>query len=561
MPAVRVDELTRVVQHLAVKQLRVVVLIGGFPSLVLALRTAERGQLPLVAVQVGLAAVLALAAWSRAFEAQTQARLITLAITGIAACSLLIFGPTIGSGLFIVAGCLTATIFLTFTWAWVVVVWFSVLLTYILLQQYEPAVGLRIASSTTLALAACQYVFQTLLRAQREAARKIIESRLAAQTAAEHTEQSLRVEKSRQRLEAVGRLASGVAHDFNNALAVILSGVEQLRRGEFPEERDELLDEIKQGGLRAATTARQLLSLSRSRADDQGHCRPSDIIPPLARTLSRLLPEAIEVKLVCEPTGEVGVSGPAIEQALLNLILNARDAMPKGGLLTVGCGERNSDIELFVSDTGVGMPPEVQARVFEPFFSTKGEHGTGLGLAMVKDLVDRNGGRIELDSEAGEGTRVSFRLPVATDAGEEPSANDASLRRQSLRVLLVEDDPLVLRALERTLNNGGHTSIRATTRHEAMDAFREGHFDALVSDGVLLDGGVGGMLRSFRARFPTAPIVVCSGYLDSVLALEGIERSEYRLIRKPFASGELLNAIETPFGQGVAARREAASVS
>ncbi len=307
-----------------------------------------------------------------------------------------------------------------------------------------------------------------------------------------------------QRLESLAVLAGGVAHDFNNLLTVILSGVSLARQGaETPEQR-EALDEALAAARRAGQLTRQLLALGRRHPME---LVPVDVAGRLRALLSmarRLLPESITVETEIPETLPPALADPQqLDQVVLNLVVNARDAMPDGGRLRVGAaeeagpadgdGRRPRLLRLWVADEGVGMTPEVQERLLEPFFTTKPVgQGTGLGLAVAAGIVEQHGGRIEVESAPGAGSRIAVVLPVfdgplrpARQAGAPEPGGPASGR-----VLLAEDERAVRSVAERVLASAGYRVVAVADGVEAIEAARDPErFDLVILDAVMPRAG------------------------------------------------------------------------
>jgi PAS domain S-box-containing protein len=325
-----------------------------------------------------------------------------------------------------------------------------------------------------------------------------------------------------QRMESVGRLAGGVAHDFNNLLTTILGVSEMILSGLAPgDPLAEDLTAIRDAGRRAAGLTRQLLAFSRKQRLEVRAVDVAELVRGFAPMLSRLIGEDVKVRLDLALGLPRALADPAqVEQIVLNLAVNARDAMPSGGTLTIAAeaGPDGASVRLSVSDTGEGMSPEVAARVFEPFFTTKAPgKGTGLGLAMVYGIVRQHGGTITVDTAPRKGTRFDVLLPAAPDAARapDPAVGTAPARGRGEVVLVVDDEPLVRRAVARALGARGYTVLEAEGGEEALalvDA--RGRVDVLLSD-VVMPGMRGPeLVRAFRTRCPGRPALLMSGYPD-----------------------------------------------
>jgi hypothetical protein len=379
-----------------------------------------------------------------------------------------------------------------------------------------------------------------------------------------------RIAQSR-RLESLGQLAGGVAHDFNNLLGVILNYADFVA-DELEEGTTAHTDvvEIRRAAERATDLTRQLLIFSRREIIKPAPVDLNEVVRDVERLLRRTLGEHIE--LVVDLTREVPavLADPGqVEQVLLNLAVNARDAMADGGRLVIGTSEVELDrdflqehpdispgryVRLTVSDSGSGMEPDVAARVFEPFFSTKHKgEGTGLGLATVYGIVTGAGGQISLYSEPGEGTVFRIHLPAVDStvpAGPGQLAVDFTGRGES--VLLVEDDDTVRALAKRILTEGGYF-VTATNRGTEAVALLEDprqEFDLLISDVVM--PGMRGVELGRRARElrPTLPVLMMSGYTTPMAPEDRKAMAEAPLLEKPFSRRDLLGEVRTLLDEG-----------
>jgi PAS domain S-box-containing protein len=354
-----------------------------------------------------------------------------------------------------------------------------------------------------------------------------------------------------QKMEIVGRLAGGVAHDFNNLLTVI-NGYADFALMELPDDdalRPMIL-EIKRAGERATALTGQLLTFSRRQVVQPMHLDLNEVVTGMVKMLQRLIGEDLhlETQLADDAGGPVFLDRSQLEQVLMNLAVNARDAMPKGGTLTIRT-ERQGDgqVCLSVIDTGVGMTAEVQARLFEPFFTTKGSgKGTGLGLATVYGIVTQAGGRVTVESRVNHGSTFRVSLPVvADDDARIESATDEPAVRGSEQVLLVEDEPALRRVAERILATAGYRVTVAADGAEAIGLVLSGACtpEVLVTDVVM--PGINGkdLAEALRRRLPTLPVVLTSGYLHDVIPDVGELGPGYRFVPKPYTQATLTRAI------------------
>ncbi len=380
-------------------------------------------------------------------------------------------------------------------------------------------------------------------RALRDADGKVTAWRgiVVDRTEAHAIEEALR---RTQKLDAVGRLAGGVAHDFNNLLTIILSSLEMLslKQGD-----PALLAEAMEATDQAAQLTRRLLAFGRKQAH---HPQPIDVSATTLRTvemLGRSLGPSHRVDVSGVTAGLWTLIDPGhLEQVLVNLVLNAKDAMAQGGTITV-CSRAlarggRPGVELSVSDPGHGMTPEQQARIFEPFFTTREPgRGTGLGLSTVHGIVSQAGGSIDVESAPQQGARFALWFP-ATEAPREavPSALTPPTGK---RVLVVDDEAVIRRTVCRMLETAGHVTREASSGNQAIALIAAGErFDLLLSDVRMADGDGVVAAREIRKRVPTVRVVLMSGFQDAADSREQAGADAF--LAKPFTRGELLAAIE-----------------
>jgi nitrogen-specific signal transduction histidine kinase/CheY-like chemotaxis protein len=365
-----------------------------------------------------------------------------------------------------------------------------------------------------------------------------------------------------QKLESVGRLAGGIAHDFNNVLAVI-NGYAELLHDSLPDQSLQSdLDQIRQAAGRATGLTRQLLAFARKQVMSQQPTNLNDLILHIDRLLRPLLGSDIE--LVTLPGANIGIvmADPGqLEQVVMNLAVNARDAMPGGGKLTIETAAvTRSDapagphVLLRVSDTGVGMASEVRAHAFEPFFTTKEQgKGTGLGLAMVYGIITQHGGKVTLWSEPGRGTSVQLYLPAVSapsDAQDVRDAQDAPGGRET--VLVAEDEPAVRTVVIRALTGLGYTVLEANNGGDAMELARRypRPIALLLTDLVMPQLGGFALAEQMLAARPNIRVVFMSGYNDTNSVRRGEVGADRIFLQKPFTRAELAsvvrNALDAP---------------
>jgi PAS domain S-box-containing protein len=365
-----------------------------------------------------------------------------------------------------------------------------------------------------------------------------------------------------QKMEAVGQLTTGIAHDFNNILMVILSNTDEL-----VEEVDPALvirlDRISAAVLRASELTKQLLAFSRKQALSPRATNLNDLVTATGKLLQRSLGAQIEIEAVlAEDLWTINIDPTQLETALVNLAVNARDAMPGGGKLlietrNVAWGAANGALPagmdagdyamLRVTDTGTGMPPEIQAKVFEPFFTTKGfGKGTGLGLSMVYGFIRQSNGHISIDSAVGRGTTFTIYLPRENGMEQAAAPKRPSLPRGMERVLVVEDEPQVRASIVQQLQSLGYIVSEAADGAAGMVACKAASqpFDLLLTD-VMMPGELtgSGLADQVAARWPMTTIAFMSGFPADIIVKDGVLDADVHLLTKPFRKADLAHFV------------------
>jgi len=358
-----------------------------------------------------------------------------------------------------------------------------------------------------------------------------------------------------QKLESLGQLAGGVAHDFNNLLSVILvNGNVLLEEAPLSEDHRELLTEITSAGDRAAALTRQLLLFSRRHAVVMTEVDLKSTVAGLTRMLRRVLGEDITIKSSFS-TSAVLVHADAgmLEQVVFNLAVNARDAMPRGGVLEIAVDEHEGMARLRVSDTGTGIPPAIRARIFDPFFTTKEVgKGTGLGLATVYGIVQQHTGRIELESEVGKGTTFTILLLRIAGTVTQPlkvTAPEVRTHGKGEVILFVEDDPAVRTIGVKVLERLGYHVIQAPTGADALTEWRAHapEIQLLITD-MVMPGGMSGdeLAELLLAERPGLPVIYTSGYAPKFAEKHAQDGTNF--LPKPFKPEELSRLVGTVLG-------------
>ena len=368
-----------------------------------------------------------------------------------------------------------------------------------------------------------------------------------------------------QKMEGIGRLAGGIAHDFNNLLTAI-QGHAQFMLEDLPEGGTARADaeEIRKAADRAAALTRQLLTFSRRQVLEPQVIDLNSIIGDLNKMLRRVIREDVDlVTALADDAWSIYADAGQIEQVLMNLVVNSRDAMPRGGTVTVatrnvevgeeyamgGAGPQPGPyVQLTVSDTGIGMDKDTQVRIFEPFFTTKPEgQGTGLGLATVYGIVQQSGGHISVYSEPGQGTMFRILLPrhrERSEAAEKPAVQPSS-RHGCEAVLVVEDDPAVRALTRRVLQERGYSVLEAGDGTEALRLAEEydGPIDLLVTDIVMPEMSGRKLAENLRTMHPAAKILFMSGFTETDVIQQGLLEPGAAFVEKPFSPDGLAERV------------------
>ena len=380
-----------------------------------------------------------------------------------------------------------------------------------------------------------------------------------------------------QKMQAMGQLAGGIAHDFNNLLTAMIGFCDLLlQRHSAGDPSFADIMQIKQNSNRAANLVRQLLAFSRKQPLQPKDLNVTDALMEMSHLLTRLIGESIEYKLIhSRDLGVVRVDPGQFDQMIINLAVNARDAMPGGGTLTITTGTETLDaptqvgaeqvpagryVRVSVSDTGKGIPVENLGRIFEPFFSTKKEipgAGTGLGLATVYGIVRQTGGFIRVESSIGKGANFTLYLPRAADSdvsaqskapaaakADAPPPSDADIAGHG-NILLVEDEDAVRVFAARALKNKGYKVTEARTGEQALDILRDTPaIDLMITDMMMpgMDGGT--LARLIRVERPEIKIIVISGYSEEVARGDIVDTADFHFLPKPFSLSQLASKVK-----------------
>jgi CheY-like chemotaxis protein len=349
-----------------------------------------------------------------------------------------------------------------------------------------------------------------------------------------------------QKMESIGRLAGGVAHDFNNLLTVINGYADfVLRRLSADDQVYPQVKEIRSAGDRAAELTQQLLAFSRKQVLQPKVLNLNDIVRDSDKMLRRLIGEDIELVCVLDPSARFVEADPGqLNQVIVNLAVNARDAMPGGGKLIIETANSEQEVSLTVRDTGHGMEAGTLEHIFEPFFTTKGVgKGTGLGLATVYGIVRQSAGHISVQSEVGSGTTFTIRLPASE--GDTPrNASDKPQPGGSGNVLLVEDEEAVRRLIATILEQHGYHVLVANDGEEALSVYKHARprIDLLISDVVMPRMRGNELAAHLRELQPEMRVLFISGYTDPSISNQVISAGS-NFLQKPFKVDALLRAV------------------
>ena len=383
----------------------------------------------------------------------------------------------------------------------------------------------------------------------------------------EQREQAQRALEQSRRIEALARMAGGVAHDFNNALTVIVGGAEMARlRRDSPAEVEECLIEVLRAASSAADLSRRLLMLGRQHISKPQPIAIADLLNRLQAPMSRVLADDVQLALIPPDEEAIALVDEAqLERALLNLALNGGDALPRGGTLTMSWRRQEVSgapnladgryISISVADTGDGMDRETLDRIFDPFFTTKSDKGgTGLGLATVYAFAKESRGAIDVASAVGHGTTFTLMLPEAVGARPAPaaSAGDDSAPISSAngeRVLVVEDRPDVRASMSRILTHHGFEVSETSDGDAALRLLANGQTFALMCiDGVMPGLETATVIERAKELAPSMPVLVCSGHVQEELLRRGISTGRYAFLSKPFSAQQLLASVTQVLG-------------
>ena len=410
-------------------------------------------------------------------------------------------------------------------------------------------------------------VHQNLAAREREQRLALEQSERERVREREQRELAQRALEQSRRIEALARMAGGVAHDFNNALTVIVGGAEMARlRRNFPEEVEEYLNEVLRAAGGAADLSRRLLMLGRHHISKPQPMAIASLVDRLHTPMRRIL--ADDIRLELNPPSDdaiVLVDETQLERALLNLVINAGDAMPRGGTVTIAWHSADvvsvanlADgryVSVTISDTGQGMNRETIERIFDPFFTTKSDKGgTGLGMVTVYAFAKESGGTVEVTSTLGTGTTITLWLPEARDVqppAPEPLTAQPALAAAAAgaRVLVVEDRDDVRASMSRILSHHGFAVTETSDGDSALRRLADDQSFALMCiDGVMPGLQTATVIDRAKELAPAMPVLVCSGHVQEELLRRGIATGRYAFLSKPFSTRQLLASVTQVLG-------------
>jgi signal transduction histidine kinase len=414
------------------------------------------------------------------------------------------------------------------------------------LMRYAPVALLFLMAALALVLIGAAQIALTRANHELHARAEDLSqtnSRLEAEIAQRREAEEALVQS--RKMEAIGQLTGGVAHDFNNLLMVVSGGLRMLVRHQDEERRGKAMTAMRQAVERGAGLTRQLLAFSRRQTLEYKTIDAEQQINGMRDLLERSLRADIILEIAI-PNGlpPVRTDPGQMELAILNLAVNARDAMPKGGVLTISAERNgaNTCVDIIVHDTGMGIPPEIRDRIFEPYFTTKQiGQGTGLGLSQVYGLAQQSGGAVRIESQIDAGTSVILSLPVSAETVTTPKAPTLPANNgQPRKILVVEDEDEVAGAVLAMLDELGHRSLRANSVDDAIALLRrQGPFDFVFSD-IVMPGGKSGvdLARELATLAPELPVLLTTGYSG------GVDTDlNWPLLRKPYEIDALRDAI------------------
>jgi PAS domain S-box-containing protein len=388
-----------------------------------------------------------------------------------------------------------------------------------------------------------------------------------AQVELEHAYEELKKAHERmvqtEKIRAMGEMASGIAHDFNNMLAVILGRAELIMDDVKDDKVKRGLQIIEQAALDAAKTVKRIQESARNRVDVAfERLDVNQVVEDVLTMVETRVTELEQTKRitikVAQELAKVGmISGDAAElrEALLNILFNALDAMPMGGKLTVKIWQDEDSVQISITDTGVGIPDKIKNKISESFFTTKASKGSGLGLSVTYSIIARHGGMIKFDSVEGQGTTFYIRLPLAVEAAKKETQKGKAVSAKAANILVVDDEPEVLKALGLNLEYFGHWVRGFTSGAEAIKAFKDGNYDLVITDLGMPEVSGWDVTHAIKEIQPDMPVLLITGW--SIELDEEQKKIVDGVIAKPFSRDSISSAIDQvlPTRKGVPGKR------
>ncbi len=349
-----------------------------------------------------------------------------------------------------------------------------------------------------------------------------------------------------QKMEAIGRLAGGVAHDINNLLTVV-HGLAELSLSYIDKKNPayEFIEQVIKASYRSAGVIKKLLIFSKKRIEDKRIFNLKDTVLNMKKLLEKMAGENVKLKIDIEDeVYNIYGDEASIEQVIMNLVINAKDAIEEKGEIRIRLRKENKYIILYVEDTGRGIEPEIMDKIFDPFFTTKKEKGTGLGLTVVYDIVKKHEGDIDVISEKGKGTTFIIKLPAYFGKLEDKIEEKITEKGKGEKIIVIEDDDDLLFVLKNILEKYNYQVFTAKNTKQARELFEKENykFDILITDYILPDGNGISFARDLKKKIPELKIIITSGYLED-LNLEKLKEEGFNFMEKPFSPTKVLNTV------------------
>jgi nitrogen-specific signal transduction histidine kinase/CheY-like chemotaxis protein len=358
-----------------------------------------------------------------------------------------------------------------------------------------------------------------------------------------------------EKLRAIGQMASGVAHDFNNALAIILGNTELLARQLEAMDIDEIRGQLKvveTAALDAAETVRRIQEFTRVRTD-KGYSKVDlnkivdevkEMSKPRWKDQAQEMGIKIElVTLLSDDVPPVMGNPSELREVLTNVIFNSIDAMPKGGEISIETKKANEEVKIMVTDTGIGIPEEIKRKIFDPFFTTKGVVSDGLGLSIAYSIITRQGGTISIESKEGEGTTVTIVLPIPGEFKEKEKETTMKREAASSKILVIDDEEMVRNILGNLLTQSGHDVFKASSGKEGLEIFNQGGIDLVFTDIGMPEMSGWEVARFIKDKDSTVPVALITGWGVQIDDDKMKESRADLILNKPFRLDEVVKLV------------------